>query len=367
MKKIRTTLLIMIIISSLCFFVIPATTSNVKAKPPAPPGKNKAPKVTITNPVDGSTVSGIVTISVEATDKEDGPLIPDIYIDGVFVIHANSYDWDTASYSDGTYTIYAEAVDSGGKIGSNTITVTVDNGSPPPPPPPGDHYALIVGISDYGYINDLEYCDEDATDWYNYFTSLGYDYITVLGDGNPSHYPQYDGLATRDAILQELNILSANKDAGDTISFVFSGHGAAFDRTMHVICPWDSDTVVWDYDVFDYEIADILGLTSAGNIFVFLDSCNSGGFIPEFQNNNPTGIMYVTTTCTAKGYGYDEPVYENGAWTYWFLEAGLVEGLSGHIDMEGNFDWAYNHYTHMGRNDRPQEWDENSSELFYLW
>ena len=157
------------------------------------------------------------------------------------------------------------------------------------------------------------------------------------------------------------------KRARDTIAFVFSGHGGALDRTVQAICPWDSDPYVWDYDVFDYEIADILGETNAGNIFIFLDSCSSGGFIPEFQNNNPTGIMYVTTTCTSRGYGYDEPAYENGAWTYWFLDAGLIQELSDHIDMEGNFDWAYDNYTHKGKNDRPQEWDENLMELFYLW
>jgi len=292
MKKFKTTLLIMIIISTLCLFVVPASTSNVKAK----------------------------------------------------------------------------TVDNGGKTSSNTITVTVDKESPPQEKKQkGKHYALIVGISDYGYINDLDYCDEDATDWYNYFVSLGYKYITVLGDGNPSHYPKYDGLATREAILNELNILVSKKHATDTIAFVFSGHGGALDRTVQAICSWDSDPYVWDYDVFDYEIADMLGVTNAGNIFIFLDSCSSGGFIPEFQNNNPTGIMYVTTTCTVKGYGYDEPVYENGAWTYWFLDAGLIQGLSGHIDMEGNFDWAYDNYTHKGKNDRPQEWDENSLELFYLW
>lgn len=272
-------------------------------------------------------------------------------------------------------------------VSSDIRTKPLVNIPPPPPPPPpgppvkipppdiphpfppkpsGNYYALIVGISDYAYINDLSYCDEDATDWYIYLSGIGYDHITVLGDGHPSDYPQYDGLATKANILAELEILTLNKGSEDIIAFIFSGHGAAFDKTQHVICPYDTSATVWDYDIFDYEIAPIIGNTNAGNVFLFLDSCSSGGFIPELQSNNPVGTIYVTTTCTAKGYGYDEPSYENGAWTYWFLDAGLLQGGSGLTDMEGNFDWAYSYYPIKGKNDRPQEWDEDGINLFYL-
>ncbi|MCG3220049.1 MAG: caspase family protein [Candidatus Heimdallarchaeota archaeon] len=365
MKKVKTSVMILILLSSFLIFVEATATPNTRAKPPAHPGNKQVPTVTITNPSKGATVTGSVLITVEASDKEDNPLIADIFIDGIFIIHANSYIWDTTTYTDRTHIISAKAYDSANKKGSDSITVSVDNGSPSPPPP-GNYFALIVGISDYGYINDLDYCDDDATDWYNYLNGIGYDNIVVLGDGHTSDYPKYDGLATKANVLTELQNLVANKGAEDTITFIFSGHGAAFDSVQHVICPWDTSATVWDYDIFDYEVASIIGNTNAGKIFMFFDSCNSGGFIPELQADNPVGIMYVTTTCTAKGYGYDEPSYENGAWTYWFLDAGLIQGGSGHLDMEGNFDWAYSYYTHRGRNDRPQEWDEDGSSLFYL-
>lgn len=365
MKKLKTTIITLILLSSFLVIITPTASTDIRAKPPAPPGKIEAPRVKINIPADGSTVSGLVLIKVKAKDKVDGKLIADIYIDGSFIAHSNSYEWDTSTYADGLHIIKAIAYDTTEKQGSDTITVTVDNGSPPPPPL-GNYYALIVGISDYAYINDLDYCDEDATDWYNYLSGIGYDHITVLGDGHPSNYPQYDGLATKANILAELVILTSNKGPENIIAFIFSGHGAAFDKTQHVICPYDTSATVWDYDIFDYEIAPIIGNTNAGNVFLFLDSCNSGGFIPELQSNNPVGTIYVTTTCTAKGYGYDEPSYENGAWTFWFLDAGLLQGGSGHTDMEGNFDWAYSYYPIKGRNDRPQEWDEDGINLFYL-
>ncbi len=365
MKKVKTSVIILILLSSFLICVEATSNPNTRVKLPVPLGNKQTPNVSIINPSKGATVTGSVLITVEASDKEDTPLIADIYIDGIFMIHANSYTWDTTTYTDRIHIISAKAYDSANKRGSDTITVNVDNGSPSPPPS-GNYFALIVGISDYGYLSDLDYCDDDASDWYNYLYGIGYDNIVVLGDGHTSDYPKYDGLATKANILSELQNLVASKGPEDTIAFIFSGHGAAYDRVQHTICSWDTSTTIWDYDIFDYEISSIIGNTAAGKIFMFFDSCSSGGFIPELQADNPVGIMYVTTTCTAKGYGYDEPSYENGAWTYWFLDVGLIQGGSDHTDMEGNFDWAYSIYPIKGKNDRPQEWDEDGSNLFYL-
>ncbi len=87
---------------------------------------NNPPVVTITSPANGATVSGITTVTVDVNDED--VIVPDIYIDDVYVATAYSYDWDTTAYSDGSHSIYAEATDSGGLTGSDTNTVTVDNG-----------------------------------------------------------------------------------------------------------------------------------------------------------------------------------------------------------------------------------------------
>lgn len=141
MKKLRTTILTLILLSSF-LIIFPATTSSdIRVKPPVPPGKNKAPKVKIDTP-HGSKVSGIVLITVTETDKEDGNLIADIYIDGSFVIHANEYEWESTTFADGLHIIEAVAYDSTEKQGSDTITVTVDNGSPLP-----HHLVIIMPLS----------------------------------------------------------------------------------------------------------------------------------------------------------------------------------------------------------------------------
>ena len=84
------------------------------------------PSVTITAPIAGSTVSGIVTITMSATDA-NGISSYAIYIDGIFTSGTNSYSWDTTQEIDGSHTILCEALDPSGNNGSNTISVTVNN------------------------------------------------------------------------------------------------------------------------------------------------------------------------------------------------------------------------------------------------
>ncbi len=361
MKKINAFFLISIMMMTFCVAITPATAIQVRAKPPAPPGKNKAPNVSITNPSNGATVSGTVTITVEATDKEDGPLTPDIYIDGEFITTANSYDWDTTD-ADGYHTIFAEAEDSGGKTGSDSISVTVDNGQPPPPPPEGQHFAVIVGISDYKDISDLSYCDDDARDWEAYFIRIGYapQDITMLTENQ----------ASKSAVVSALNSMVANTDPDDEIAFVTSGHGG-YSRSIDAsyLCMWDSTLYDFSGDITDDELAAIFDSATAGRVFIFLDHCNSGGFGEEIMGMPNSASVYLTTTCTEKGYGYDDPEHENGMWTWWFLAYTLEQYYNSdpYTAMEDAFDYAFANYPRNKGNDAPQEYDGDISADFTLW
>ncbi|MCG3217578.1 MAG: S8 family serine peptidase [Candidatus Heimdallarchaeota archaeon] len=82
--------------------------------------------VSITNPVDGSTASGTVTITVTTSDGTT----PDIYIGETLVTHAFSYDWDTTGEADGSQHIIKAQLD---RKTNDEVTVTVDNGGTPPP------------------------------------------------------------------------------------------------------------------------------------------------------------------------------------------------------------------------------------------
>ncbi|MDF1537877.1 MAG: caspase family protein [Candidatus Thorarchaeota archaeon] len=321
--------------------------------------RNTAPVVTISEPSNLARISGTVLIVATATDGQDGSLIPSISIDGVTVAAA-SYNWDTTVETEGSHVISASATDSGGLTGSASVTVTVDNVEDPPPPPGQNKYALIVGISDYSAINDLTYCDEDATDWYNYLSAQGY-VITLLGDGK-NYYPQWDGYATESNVKAALANMIALADADDIIVYASSGHGTTYSGG-ETICLWDYGVGQngEDGSFTDVELAAAFE-PAVSEVFIFLDHCYSGGMNEVMANANGANI-YLTTTCTDSGYGYDVSTYSNGAWTYWFLEAGLVG--QGFTSMELCFDWALSNYPY-DRDDTPQEFDGNPLEDFLL-
>ncbi|MHA1303372.1 MAG: Ig-like domain-containing protein [Candidatus Heimdallarchaeaceae archaeon] len=334
-------------------------------------GSDNPPVVTITDPADGATVKGTVTITVSITDDIDDNLVADIYIDGTFVISANSYSWDTTAYSDGAHTIYAETTDSGSNTGSDQVGVTVDNSGSSGGDGIVNKWAVIVGISDYKAISDLSYCDEDATDWYYQLNSLGYS-IEVYGDGHTSDYPIYTGIATEANVKAAILNMISKADEDDIIAYISSGHGGA-DRVgppssrHQYLCMWDcasgedgEDGYIYDTE-FEQLFANIICKT-----FIFLDHCYSGG-MDEVMNAANSHLIYMTTTCTDNGYGYDDSTHQNGAWTYYFLDYSWQThfGGSASVSMEDIYAYAHAAYPY-GAGDEPQEFDGDAGSLFYL-
>jgi len=88
----------------------------------------QAPSVSITSP--GSTVKGIVTVNVAATDNLSVSRV-ELYAGGTLVATDTtgpySFSWDTTSRADGAVSLVAKAYDSSGNVGSSTINVTVSN------------------------------------------------------------------------------------------------------------------------------------------------------------------------------------------------------------------------------------------------
>jgi predicted secreted protein len=115
---------------------VTVTVSNLSG----PPSDTTPPSVTLTAPVQGSTLSGAVTLTASATDNSA--------IVGV-QFHLNSVNlgpedttntygvtWDTTTVPDDTYVLTATARDAAGHTTtSSPITVTVTNTSTLPPSP----------------------------------------------------------------------------------------------------------------------------------------------------------------------------------------------------------------------------------------
>jgi hypothetical protein len=92
-------------------------------------GDTIAPTVNINNPVNGSKVSGKVSIKVSASDNLGvAGIKQELYINGAKVASSLggslSYGWDTRKVKAGSYTLQAVARDAAGNTSTHAITVT---------------------------------------------------------------------------------------------------------------------------------------------------------------------------------------------------------------------------------------------------
>ena len=90
---------------------------------------NTKPQVVITNPQNGSIVSGIVDVNVTSND-EYNVAWTSIYINGTLVYNATGpgphvYEWNTTESGPGIYNITAVASDTAGNTNTTTVLVTV--------------------------------------------------------------------------------------------------------------------------------------------------------------------------------------------------------------------------------------------------
>jgi hypothetical protein len=250
--------------------------------------------------------------------------------------------------------------------GSYDLTVTLTYGGEPDPWGTGGKYAIIVGISDYGYISDLNYCDEDATDWYNQLNAMGWE-CRVYGDGHPSDFPRYDGKATENVVRNAMQGLAAHAQSGDQVAFITSGHGSGNGAGSSYLCMWDCSGSAGCY--YDTELAaDIDQFAFGVKTFVFIDHCYSGGMGPELMALSNNDNIYCATTCTEDGYGWDSGANQNGLWTYYFLDYSWQShfGNNPGQSMESVFQYAHDNYPYgPPSGDEPQEFDGHSS-YFYL-
>jgi subtilisin len=100
-------------------------------------GGDAAPSVSWVTPSDGETVSGTVTVQIDASDSEDG----DDSLDVTYTVddgseRATTYNstsgyyedsWDTTGVSDADHTLDATVTDSAGNTSTASITVATDN------------------------------------------------------------------------------------------------------------------------------------------------------------------------------------------------------------------------------------------------
>jgi len=207
------------------------------------------------------------------------------------------------------------------------------------PPPATDRWAVIIGISDYaGDENDLEYCDDDAWDFYNALVNeYGWlsDHIVILIDDH----------ATRANILDAINWMRENEGPGDEVVFFYSGHGTVStsdadgdpERKDECIIPWE---IEWEYFIWDGDLRNEFSDFESTRILFYFDSCYSGGMTDLAGDGR-----LICMACKETQFSWEMSEYENGQFTYYFVDQGMLAGKAdanndGVVTCEEAFDYA---------------------------
>ena len=116
-----------------------ASTSGLSSSASVTVQDQEAPTVTITSPVSGTTVAGVVTVAARVNDDHKVASVT-LTVDGVEVDSSEpaggtgvtaSLTWDSNDAANGAHLLIVEATDSTGNIGSAFVGVDVDIDTPP--------------------------------------------------------------------------------------------------------------------------------------------------------------------------------------------------------------------------------------------
>lgn len=209
----------------------------------------------------------------------------------------------------------------GGKGGKKKEAATGQLGQPVS----GERYAVVVGISDYpGEGSDLNYSDDDAFEMCDALVDVyGFANVTLLTDMG----------ATRSAILTAIDDIPAD---ADEIVFFFSGHGMRGvaddgdkEKTDEAIVAHDEVKLV---PIWDGELREqFAGFTASRIVFIF-DTCLSGGMKSDLGGSD----RVIAMATTENGLAYESGAWENGEFSYYFVDDGMLEGEANTHDYDGD-------------------------------
>lgn len=160
---------------------------------PAPPGQDTTkPFTSITAPINGATVAGLVTVQASASDNNSVSRV-DFVLDGGVVYSDTTtpytFTGDSTQVDDGSHTLQAKAYDPAGNVGSSAVvTVTIKNhGSgvdQTAPIPPGN---LVGGAVSPTQVKLTWVASTDNVGVTQYYVQRDGAVIAILG-GNATSY-----------------------------------------------------------------------------------------------------------------------------------------------------------------------------------
>ncbi len=182
-------------------------------------------------------------------------------------------------------------------------------------------YAIVVGISDYpGTNSDLSYCDDDARDMAAALEVYGFTHIETL----------IDATAFYDAIFDAIEAVPSD---ADEVVFFFSGHGGNgiapdgdAEKVDEAIFSFNGDNFA---PIWDGQLKGAFERFTAARIVFIFDSCNAGG-MDDLAGDGRVVLM----ACGEHGYSYELSGLQNGEFTYYFAQEGILGGHANTHDYD---------------------------------
>jgi cytochrome c peroxidase len=128
---------------------------------------NETPTVSLTAPADASTVFGLVTTTVNASDNIG--IVGVIFQLGETVVGEDANEpfeltFDTAQFTDGNHLLTVTAADSIGNVASDSISLTIDNASVAPPLDTSAPTAAVTAPTDGATVSGTQTISVDTAD-----------------------------------------------------------------------------------------------------------------------------------------------------------------------------------------------------------
>ncbi len=284
------------------------------------------PSVNITNPGDGATVSGTVTVTADASD-DNGVTKVEFFVDGNSLgVDSNGGDgwsasWDTTTASNGAHTVSATATDTIGQTGTDSVGVTVDNGGPVDNPPNVNITNPAAGATVSGAVTvTADASDDNGVTQVEFFvdgTSLGVD-----SNGGDGWSASWDTTTTTDGahIVSATATDTIGQTGSDSIG-VSVNNGGPGGTTLHIGDldgsgqdsgrKWDAEVTITVHDADHNPVANatVYGVFPGGRGAPTVSCTTDGSGVCTVSktniNGNSASVTFTVEDVTHASLAYD--------------------------------------------------------------
>ncbi len=171
----------------------------------------------------------------------------------------------------------------------------------------------------------------------NWGVTQGYYYEELTGDLGLNFWSSYIPVSN-----YYLRLISDHSNPSPYYGFKIDKYEAILEDGTHFLCSYDSIPSNPSAYYMDTLLDSRLDSINCADKYVILDSCNSGGLIPEVQDIG----RYIMTACGGNQESAETPLLEHGIFTNYLLESrdnANDQNGDGVISMEECYDYVYSH------------------------